>query len=203
MHLTRVVISQEKYILQNLFDYCRSLLKSDGNFKLVLQLQSNTTLRQKTQSFDFDEILTNSPPWPPVNGLVQNCVEDDDDKETGTGEWVDKVMVNKLDVNKTGNMLGCWETDNGNLSEEFYQKYLQDSSQVYSERSYNMFMRGNQFNIAGSDDTDDVDAATSDSSEHDLLWQFNHSKVTSIANGNQSKGRKFISKSAKSPAALR
>ncbi|KAK2457129.1 P-loop nucleoside triphosphate hydrolase superfamily protein with CH (Calponiny) domain-containing protein [Trifolium repens] len=167
-----------------------------------LELQSNTTLRQKTQSFDFDEILTNSPPWPPVNGLVQNCVEDDDDKETGTGEWVDKVMVNKLDVNKTGNMLGCWETDNGNLSEEFYQKYLQDSSQVYSERSYNMFMRGNQFNIAGSDDTDDVDAATSDSSEHDLLWQFNHSKVTSIANGNESKGRKFVSKSAKSPAAL-
>ncbi|GAU31643.1 hypothetical protein TSUD_38400 [Trifolium subterraneum] len=167
-----------------------------------LELQSNTTLRQKTQSIDFDEILTNSPRWPPVNGLVQNCAEDDDDKETGTGEWVDKVMVNKLDVNKTGNMLGHWESDNGNLSEEFYQKYLQDSSKVYSERSYNMFMRGNQFNIAGSDDTDDVDAATSDSSEHDLLWQFNHSKVTSIANGNESKGRKLVSKSAKSPAAL-
>jgi kinesin family protein C2/C3 len=66
-----------------------------------------------------------------------------------------------------------------------------------------MFMSGNQFNIAGSDDTDDVDAATSDSSEHDLLWQFNHSKVTSIANGNESKDRKFVSKSAKSPAALR
>jgi len=173
-----------------------SLLISYGYFKLLLQLQSNTISRQRTQSFDFDETLTNSPPWPPVNSLVQNCVEDD--KETGTGEWVDKVMVNKLDVNKTGNMLGCWEADNGNLSEEFYQKYLQDSSKVYSERSYNMFMRGNQFNIAGSDDTDDIDAATSDSSEHDLLWQFNHSKVTSVANGNESKGRRFVSKSAKS-----
>ncbi|XP_058770299.1 kinesin-like protein KIN-14I [Vicia villosa] len=172
---------------------CRQPMVDVGN----LALQSNTTLRQRTQSFDFDEILTNSPSWPPVNSLVQNCVEDD--KETGTGEWVDKVMVNKLDVNKTGNMLGCWEADNGNLSEEFYQKYLPDSSKVYSERSYNMFMRGNQFNIAGSDDTDDVDAATSDSSEHDLLWQFNHSKVTNIANGNESKGRRLVSKSAKSP----
>ncbi|CAL5208873.1 unnamed protein product [Lathyrus oleraceus] len=172
---------------------CRQPMVDVGN----LALQSNTILRQKSQSFDFDEILTNSPSWPPVNSLVQNCLEDD--KETGTGEWVDKVMVNKLDVNKTGNMLGCWEADNGNLSEEFYQKYLPDSSKVYSERSYNMFMRGNQFNIAGSDDTDDVDAATSDSSEHDLLWQFNHSKVTNIANGNESKGRRLVSKSAKSP----
>ncbi|RHN81075.1 putative minus-end-directed kinesin ATPase [Medicago truncatula] len=171
---------------------CRQPVIDVGN----LELLSNTISRQRTQSFDFDETLTNSPPWPPVNSLVQNCVEDD--KETGTGEWVDKVMVNKLDVNKTGNMLGCWEADNGNLSEEFYQKYLQDSSKVYSERSYNMFMRGNQFNIAGSDDTDDVDAATSDSSEHDLLWQFNHSKVTSVANGNESKGRRFVTKSAKS-----
>ncbi|CAK8572757.1 unnamed protein product [Lathyrus sativus] len=172
---------------------CRQPMVDVGN----LELQSNAILRQKTQSFDFDEILTNSPSWPPANSLVQNCVEDD--KETGSGEWVDKVMVNKLDVNKTGNMLGCWEADNGNLSEEFYQKYLPDSSKVYSERSYNMFMRGNQFNIAGSDDTDDVDAATSDSSEHDLLWQFNHSKVTNIAIGNESKGRRLVSKSAKSP----
>jgi kinesin family member C2/C3 len=190
------MISYGNFIWMIPLDAGYFLLISYGYFKLVLQLQSNTISRQRTQSFDFDETLTNSPPWPPVNSLVQNCVEDD--KETGTGEWVDKVMVNKLDVNKTGNMLGCWEADNGNLSEEFYQKYLQDSSKVYSERSYNMFMRGNQFNIAGSDDTDDVDAATSDSSEHDLLWQFNHSKVTSVANGHESKGRRFVSKSAKS-----
>ncbi|XP_004495930.1 kinesin-like protein KIN-14I [Cicer arietinum] len=173
---------------------CRQPMVDVGN----LELQSNTKkLRQRTQSFDFDEILTNSPPWPPVNSLGQNIGEDD--KETGSGEWVDKVMVNKQDVNNLGNMLGCWEADNGNLSEVLYQKYLQDSSKVYSEQSYNMFMRGNQFNIAGSDDTDDVDAATSDSSEHDLLWQFNHSKVTNIASGNESTGRRFVSKSVKSP----
>lgn len=162
-----------------------------------MQLQRNTTLRQKTLSFDFDEILTSSPPWPPVNSPGQNCGEDD--KETGSGEWVDKVMVNKQDVNKIENMLGCWEADSGNLNEVLYQKYLQDSSKIYSEQSYNMFMRGNQFNIAGSDDTDDVDAATSDSSEPDLLWQFNHSKATNMANGNGLKSKRIVSKSAKSP----
>ncbi|XP_020238915.1 kinesin-like protein KIN-14I isoform X3 [Cajanus cajan] len=156
-------------------------------------LHSNSALRQKTQSYDFDEMSTNSPPWPPVNSPGQNYREDD--KETGSGEWVDKVMVNKLDANKTENILGCWEADTGNLSEAFYQKYLQDSSKIYSERSYNMFMGGNQFNIAGSDGMDDLDDATTDSSEPDLLWQFNHSKLTtSIANGNGSKARKPVSK---------
>ncbi|KAF7804886.1 kinesin-like protein KIN-14I [Senna tora] len=111
-------------------------------------------MRRKTQSLDFDEISTNSPPWPPVNGAGQNYGEDD--KEMGSGEWVDK-----------------------------------DSS--------NMFMGGNQFNIAGSDDMDDLDAVTSDSSEPDLLWQFNHSKLTSLPNGIGSKTKRSLSKIPKSP----
>ncbi|XP_027363433.1 kinesin-like protein KIN-14I [Abrus precatorius] len=172
---------------------CRQPMIDVGN----IELHSNTTLRQKSQSFDFDEISANSPPWPPVNSPGQNYGEDD--KETGSGEWVDKVMVNKQDPNRTENMLGCWEADNGNLSEVFYQKYLQDSSKIYSERSYNMFMGSNQFNIAGSDDMDDLDDATTDSSEPDLLWQFNHSKLTSVTNVNASKTTRSVSKPANSP----
>lgn len=154
-------------------------------------------MRQKTHSLDFDEISTNSPPWPPVKSPGQNYGEDD--KEIGSGEWVDKVMVNKQDVSKTVGLLGGWEADNGHLSEVFYQKYLQDSSKIYTERSYNMFMGGNQFNIAGSDDMDDLDAVTSDSSEPDLLWQFNHSKLTSVPNGIGSKTKRSVSKLPKSP----
>ncbi|CAJ1969807.1 unnamed protein product [Sphenostylis stenocarpa] len=172
---------------------CRQPMVDVGN----IELHSNNPLRQKTQSYDFDEMSTNSPPWPPVNNPGQNFREDD--KETGSGEWVDKVMVNKQDANKTDNILGCWEADSGNLSEVFYQKYLQDSSKMYSERSYNMFMGGNQCNIAGSDDMDDLDDTTTDSSEPDLLWQFNHSKLTSIANGNGSKARRPVSKPSNSP----
>ncbi|KAG4917277.1 hypothetical protein JHK87_054834 [Glycine soja] len=98
---------------------CRQPMLDVGN----IELHSSTTLRQKTQSYDFDEMSTNSPPWPPVNNPRQ--LYGDDDRETGSGEWVDKVMVNKQDANKTENILGCWEADSGNLSDVFYQKYLQ------------------------------------------------------------------------------
>ncbi|KAK7259270.1 hypothetical protein RIF29_24872 [Crotalaria pallida] len=173
---------------------CRQPMIEVGN----IELQSNTPVRHKTRSFDFDAISTNSPPWPPVNGPGQNYLEDD--KEIGCGEWVDKVMVNKQDVNKTENHFECWEAgNNGNLSEAFYQKYLQDSSKMYSEQSYDMFMGRNQYNIAGLDDMDEIDAATSDSSEPDLLWQFNHCKLASMTNGNGSKSKRSVTKVPKSP----
>ena len=123
----------------------------------------------------------------------------EDDKETGSGEWVDKVMVNKQDVSKTDSPLGLWGADNGHLSDVFYQRYNQDSSKIYTDQSYNMFMGGNQFNTAGSDGMDDLDAATSDSSEHDLLWQFNHSKLPGVANGIGSKTKTSIPRLTKGP----
>ncbi|XP_019441319.1 PREDICTED: kinesin-like protein KIN-14I isoform X1 [Lupinus angustifolius] len=176
-------------------DLCRQPMVDVGNF----ELHSNTILRGKRQSFNFDDISANSPPWPAVKSPGPNYREDD--RETVSGEWVDKVMVNKAE-----SMLGgCWEADSGNLSDVFYQKYLQHSSETYSQQSYNnMLMGGNQFNIVGSDTMDDLDAATSDSSEPDLLWQFNHSKLTTLANENGSKAsRKLVSKSSKSPGLRR
>ncbi|XVE84183.1 hypothetical protein DITRI_Ditri16bG0149500 [Diplodiscus trichospermus] len=110
-------------------------------------------------------------------------------------------MLNKQDViNRVGNPLGCWEAENGNLSDVFYQKYLlAASSKIYPEQSYNMFMAGNRFNMAGADEIDDLDAAISDSSEPDLLWQFNQSKLRSITNGIESKPKKPTSKSVRNP----
>ncbi|XVE73369.1 hypothetical protein DITRI_Ditri11bG0112500 [Diplodiscus trichospermus] len=165
-----------------------------GNIEVCM----NSTMRQKKPSFDLDELLANSPPWPPVISPTQNFR--DDEKEPGSGEWVDKVMVNKQDViNRGGNPLRCWEAENGNLSDVFYQKYLEDSSKVYPEQSYKMFMAGNRFNMAGADEIDDLDAAISDSSEPDLLWQFNQSKLSSITNGIESKPKKPTSKSVRNP----
>ncbi|KAJ6329089.1 hypothetical protein OIU77_010712 [Salix suchowensis] len=99
-----------------------------------------STLRQKSQSFDLDEILANSPPWPPVTSPILN----EDEKEMASGS-------------------------------------------------------NNQFNLANNDDMDDTDAATSDSSEPDFLWQLNQSKFTSMTNGIESKTRKAISKASKIP----
>lgn len=117
----------------------------------------------------------------------------------GSGDWVDKVMVNKQEVSRVGNPLGGWGADNENLSNAFYQKYLQDSSKLYPEQSYNMFTASNGFNVASNDDMDDLDAATSDSSEPDLLWQFNQTKIISTGNDIGSKTKKTNAKPVKSP----
>nr|GFB22241.1 kinesin-like protein KIN-14I isoform X1 [Tanacetum cinerariifolium] len=121
--------------------------------------------RQKTQSIDLDELLGNSPPWPPVSSPGEMYA--DDDRDIGSsGDWVDKVMVNKLDGAR--GTTGSWEAENSRL---FY----------LPEQSYNMFPGGNGFEIATTDDLDELDAATSDSSEPDLLWQYNHSKLPSFS----------------------
>ncbi|CAN1199228.1 Kinesin-like protein KIN-14I [Linum perenne] len=161
-----------------------------------IEVRSNAMSRQKSQSFDLDELLTNSPPWPPVTSPSQNYGEDE--REVGSVGWVDKVMVNKQEAaNRLESSLGTWEADNGLFPEAFYQKYLSDSNgKTQSQQPYNMFM-GN----AGTDELDDLDAATtSDSSEPDLLWQFNQSKLTTIGSVMESKNKRTpTSRSSKAP----
>lgn len=133
---------------------------------------------------DLDELLGNSPSYPSSPGL-RNA--DDDREMTSSGEWVDKLMVNKQDPFSG---LDTWDPTNLNnmniSSDSIYQKYLSpsDPSKFYSDKSFGLFQTNNQFDTAGaSDDVDELDAGTSDSSEPDLLWQFNHSKLGSFGNG--------------------
>ncbi|KAF2304724.1 hypothetical protein GH714_037717 [Hevea brasiliensis] len=120
-----------------------------------IEVHTNSALRQKRQSFDLDELLANSPPWPPV------------------------ISPNKI-------------------MERMKRKCAQaNSSKIYPEQSYNMFVGNN--NISSTDDMDDLDAATSDSSEPDLLWQFNQTKLSGIANVIESKTKKPNSKATKNP----
>ncbi|WOG83826.1 hypothetical protein DCAR_0103004 [Daucus carota subsp. sativus] len=162
-----------------------------------IEIRKNSSTRQKSQSFDLDELLGNSPPWPPVSSPGQHYGEED--KDAGSGDWVDKVMVNKQDAaRRVEKPLGCWEAD-GNIGDVFYHKYLSDSSKSYPEQSYNMFPSNNQFDIATADDLDELDAATSDSSEPDLLWQYNHSKLSNLASGIGSKIQKPSPNPGKSP----
>ncbi|KAK5812312.1 hypothetical protein PVK06_027741 [Gossypium arboreum] len=175
----------------------RQLMGDVGN----IEARANSMSRQEKQSFSLDELLTNSPPWPPVISPTQNFR--DDEKESGSGEWVDKVMVNKQDnINRVGSPLGSWEAENGNSPNVFYPKYLQNSSKIYQEQSScNMFMGGNRFNIANINDIDDLDVSTSHLSEPDFLWQFDQSKLSCITNGIGigSKTKKTPSKSTSTP----
>ncbi|KAL8101030.1 kinesin-like protein KIN-14I [Apium graveolens] len=162
-----------------------------------IETRNNSSARQKSQSFDLDELLGNSPPWPPVSSPGQQYGEED--RDASSGDWVDKVMVNKQDAaRRVEKPLGCWEAD-GNMGDVFYNKYLSDSSKTYPDQSYNMFPSSNQFDIATADDLDELDAATSDSSEPDLLWQYNHSKLSNLASGIGSKIQKPNLNPGKSP----
>lgn len=138
------------------------------------EMDKKTRMRQKTQSFDLDELLANSPPWPPISSPGETYAEDDREM-MGSGDWVDKVMVNKQDAAAAR----CWEAENNG---GFYQKYVPDSSKLYSEGAHG-------FEIASTDGADELDAATSDSSEPDLLWQFNHSKLPTLSRLNNSNGK--------------
>ncbi|KAL9683773.1 hypothetical protein QQ045_021198 [Rhodiola kirilowii] len=135
---------------------------------------SSSTPRQKKLNLDSDEPQVSSISWPPVILHSEEAMNEEDKEIGGDGEWVDKVMVNKLDASsKVGNPLGgCCEAS----SSPFGQKYL------YKEPSYNtLFTGNNRFDITKSDVLDD-DVGTSDSSERDLPWQHNHAtKIPSIS----------------------
>ncbi|KAG6426838.1 hypothetical protein SASPL_111072 [Salvia splendens] len=138
--------------------------------------------RQKRQSLDLDELLGNSPSWPPSSS--PGLCNVDDDREFCSGEWVDKLMVNKQDpFCGVDNLMTSWDPSNGNASDAIYQKYLPDSSKFYPDKSFGLFQTNSQFDACANDDVDEHDAGTSDSSEPDLLWQINHSKLGSFGNG--------------------
>ncbi|VVB03624.1 unnamed protein product [Arabis nemorensis] len=163
-----------------------------------VEIHNNNIMTKKSESCEVEEITVNSPPWPPVASPGQTYR--DEDRSFGSSEWVDKVMVNnRQDEMRRVESLwggGGTTTDNGIsiLPEDFYRRDLSsDTSRIFSEHSYNIFMGNNNI-------TDDLDAVTSDSSEPDLLWQFNQSsKITTTTSTIESKPKKPVSKPIKSP----
>ncbi|GFZ07190.1 kinesin 4 [Actinidia rufa] len=162
-----------------------------------LEFRSNASSISKRQSVDIQDLM-NSPPWPPVGSSAS---KEDVREATGSGDWVDKVMLNR----QAG--LGSDE-DNRQLPEIFHQRHTSDPSKIYPEQSLNKFsgnrkdcqdndVNRNRYETATTDDSDDLEAATSDSSETDLLWQLNLPKVSSIPNGLGSKTKKPTPKQTK------
>ena len=143
-------------------------------------------------------MLKNTPSWPHVNSVGLNHICDE--KDLDSGEWIDKIMVNKQDsVPKTGDNLS-WETsENGHMTDAFHPKNFPDGSQLYSNQSYNMFSESNRFEVTDVVDLDELDAATSDSSEPDLLWRFDNSKLPTLSNGSMLKSKKLDGKRIRIP----
>lgn len=110
-------------------------------------------------------------------------------------------MVNNRqdEMRRVESLWGGGMTDNGIsvLPEDFYRRDVSsDSSRIFSEHSYNIFMGNN------NSSADDLDAATSESSEPDLLWQYNQSasKMSSTTSTIEStKAKKPVSRPIRSP----
>ncbi|VFQ68651.1 unnamed protein product [Cuscuta campestris] len=158
-----------------------------------IEVNNSSPWQKRQQSLDLEEdIYGNSPLWPPVNSPGGAYFLDD--RDISTGEWVDKVMVNKQEPTPgVKNPFGDWEAENGEVHSILHQKYV-------SENSHNLFPSANQFDSTATDDLEELGPATSDSSDPDFLWQLNrHPKLSSVATGVGSKIPKPSTKTAKSP----
>ncbi|KAJ6928650.1 kinesin-like protein KIN-14G [Populus alba x Populus x berolinensis] len=161
----------------------------DGN----AEVRNHYSSIPRRRSFDPQDLIMYSSPWSSAGSPALSGKEDD--KESVSGDWVDKVMVNRLDAaRRDENPAGQWEVDSRQLPGMFYQVYARDPSKIYPEQPYKspQNTKDNQeydaqrsrFEMASTDDSDELEAATSDSSEPDLLWQSNIPRMTSLPNPN-------------------
>ncbi|KAK6159853.1 hypothetical protein DH2020_003234 [Rehmannia glutinosa] len=110
-----------------------------------------------------------------------------------TSDWVDKVMVKK----QGHDHIGKWDEDGRQSPDMFYQK-------VYPEQSLNKITGHRRHSLDNglgrheTDDSDDLEAETSDSSEIDYQWQLNVAKSNGVPNGVGSKIRRPSPKQTKS-----
>ncbi|KAK4378877.1 hypothetical protein RND71_000739 [Anisodus tanguticus] len=160
----------------------------------------------RRRSLDPKDFQRNSPPWPPANSPASR----EEDKESVSGDWVDKIMVNKQDGLSRCSSLRGWEEETRLSPDLLHRKCSPDSSKVYPEQSVNR-ISGNKKDgqdyeasrtgsEAGSiDDFDDLEAATSESSELEYNWQPNVQKVSQTSNGPGSKLKKPSPKQVKKP----
>ncbi|KAG5525413.1 hypothetical protein RHGRI_031915 [Rhododendron griersonianum] len=175
-----------------------------------LEFRNNTTTSKvKRRSLDPQDFLMNSPPTPPVGSLAASLKEDEKSKPS---DWVDKIMLNRqsshIDIDVT--LPGRWEEDNRQPPEMIYQRHSPDPLKIYSEQPFSKLsgngkesqdndVHRNRYETAATDESDELEAATSDSSETDLLWQPNLPRVSSVPNGLGLKTKRPILKQVKSP----
>ncbi|GMG99757.1 hypothetical protein Nepgr_001597 [Nepenthes gracilis] len=61
----------------------RQPVEGVGNVKV----KNNSVSKPRRRSLDSQDLLTNSPPWPPINGQKV------DEKDVASVDWIDKVIA--------------------------------------------------------------------------------------------------------------
>ncbi|XP_050384480.1 kinesin-like protein KIN-14I [Argentina anserina] len=162
-----------------------------------IEVRKTSAPKPKRRSLDIQDMLTHSSPWPIVASPTLNVKEDDEELFSSfPGDWVDKVMVNKLESKsrKQSPLRSCWDhLENRQSPEMLGQSRLPHPSIICSTTK-----REDTQEFDESDDQ--LDATTSDSSEPDLLWQLNTpTKPTNITNASGPRTKKTNSRPIRSP----
>ncbi|KAJ4817177.1 P-loop containing nucleoside triphosphate hydrolases superfamily protein [Rhynchospora pubera] len=141
-----------------------------------IEVRNTPPFRQKKLSFDLNDFSR-----PNFLSSDMNLRLEPEDKEVSSGEWIDKVVVNTA----TQVVRGVnWEEDTNSNSAKsealpsfFYQRYQPSKDSKHFRRKESVDL-GQFYMNNNTDESDDLDVATSDSSEADMLWQFNMPNVS-------------------------
>lgn len=146
-------------------------------------IQNDSSSTSRRDSLELQDMLTNPSLWPPLASPASTAKEEDGDSTSDN--WVDKVMVNKHENTRKD-------------QQHPPTSYLRGPTKIHPEQNLNKLTttnnKGNQeqlqrirSELVGS--TDDSDA-TSDCSETDSVLQSSIPKITSVPNGLVSKSKK-------------
>ncbi|XP_019440610.1 PREDICTED: kinesin-like protein KIN-14I isoform X2 [Lupinus angustifolius] len=151
-----------------------------------LEGQKKAASKLKRRSLDIHDMYRNSPQWP--HGANYGTNTKDDDKESSTSsDWNDKIMMKRNDsLTSDDSLVGQWESETKQYSPLLSPSSLSETSKMCIETSS---LHGSDMNI--SDECDELEIATSESSESELNWLSPHiPKPTTISNGLPSKSKK-------------
>ncbi|GMH13135.1 hypothetical protein Nepgr_014976 [Nepenthes gracilis] len=165
-----------------------------GNIKV----KNSSVMEPRRRSLDPQYILTDSPPCPTFNGHKE------DEKDVGSGDWIDKVLVKPDTRDKQRSYVNF---------EENYQQVLPCDTLKNPSNGFVLNkndsevcdMQRSSIEPATADDSNEIDnsneldIATIDSSELDFLVQVSLPRVSSLPNGLGSKTKNPQPKSAKTP----
>ncbi|GAB2277387.1 hypothetical protein Dimus_012091 [Dionaea muscipula] len=160
----------------------------------------NSMSKPRRRSLDPQDLLKDSSSWSPANG------QKDNEKGTVSGEWVDKVIVKQDMLDRDGSCRN-FEDDTRSLPEMYHQGFQpydtlkQQPSNAYVPHrrdSQDSDMLASRSEPSVGDDLDELELATSDSSELDFQLQASSiPRASSVPNGLGVKAKKSQQKLVK------
>ncbi|KAL5135922.1 Kinesin-like protein KIN-14G [Glycine soja] len=168
---------------RSLIGGARKLPKDDSS---SLDGKKNAASKLKRRSLDLHDMRKNSSPWPPVRSHGK-----EEDKESISGDWVDKISINRNDsLTSDDSLVGQWEAESKQSSPMSSPTFLSEPSKICLDHSLHRKDNQELFDMATTYESDELEIATSDSAESDLHWPAHIPKPITVSSGLGIKARK-------------